>query len=281
MSSTSRQNKLAEQATFVFRGTVKKLKAATMPSVPITNQTVIVHVDQVVQASKLLSGYEGRDITVLLTEGSKVKEGKQAVFYTNGWLFGDSIAVQSSGHTDVGKSATAFSAPVAKSFETKRDRDLKEHLADADIVVRGKVVSVGLPGELHVQGGKPKAAKPGSTSYVSEHSPQWNEAIVDVQSVEKGRHSQKQIAVRFPRSDDVAWAQAPKLDPGQEGFFILHKAATKTGTKKPKRVGAEKKGRLQSYVALHAQDFLPTSKFGDISALIQSATSRKSSRKNR
>ncbi len=274
MSATSRQDELARQASFVFKGTVIKLKAATMPSVPITNQTVIVHVDQVLQAPKVLSGYEGKDITVQLSKGSKVKAGRQAIFYTNGWLFGDSIAVQSSGYTDVGESASAFAAGAGKSIKARKDRDLQEHLADADIVVSGRVVSVGLPEESDVRGVKPTAPTSDSTSRVSEHSARWNEAIVDVQSVEKGRQSKKRIVVRFPQSSDVAWAHAPKLNPGQEGVFILHKAATETGATTKRRKG------VQSYVALHAQDFLPTNRARDIKALIQSAP-RKSSKKNR
>src|SRR6267143_1469715 len=118
MSVTSSQEALARQASFVFKGTVKKLKAATLPSVAVTDQTVIVHVDQVLQAPKLLSSYEGKDITVQLGKEKKLKEGEQAIFYTNGWLFGDSIAVQSIGHTEAGKSATPSMANESRSIKT-------------------------------------------------------------------------------------------------------------------------------------------------------------------
>src|SRR5258705_9181012 len=282
MSSVSRQDELASQATFVFRGTVKELKAATMPSVPITNQTAIVHVDQVLKAPKMFSNYEGKDITVQLSKGRKGKEGKQAIFYTNGWLFGDSIAVQSSGQTDLGESAAPRNAYADRLIKTEKDHDLKEHLADADIVVSGRVVSVGVPEESVVRGVKASAASGVETSRVSEHSAKWDEAIVDVHSVEKGRHLQKRIAVRFPRSNDVAWAHAPKLGAGQEGVFILHKAAPEPVLKTPKgRVRPGKKGPLQTYVALHAQDFLPTHRAEDIRDLIQSTAKRKSARTNR
>ena len=55
MSEGSLPDTLLNESNFVFRGTVKELNAATMPSVPITKQTVIVHVDQVLKASKMLS----------------------------------------------------------------------------------------------------------------------------------------------------------------------------------------------------------------------------------
>jgi len=286
MSATASQEVLARQASFVFKGTVKKLKAATLPSVPVTDQTVIVRVDQVLQAPKLLSGYEGKDITVQLGKEKKLKEGEQAVFYTNSWLFGDSIAVQSVGHTEAGKSVTASFASESKSIKTKEDRDLREHLADADVVVRGRVVSVGLPEKAAARGAEKsagkKGAKTGSTTHVSEHSARWNEAIVDVQSVEKGRPSRKQISVRFAGSGDVAWAKAPKLEPGQEGVFILHKAATEKAIGTSKRgSGAAKEGRQQSYVALHAHDFLPGHSAENVKALMQSAAPKKVSKKKR
>jgi len=280
MSVTSSPEGLARQASFVFKGTVKKLKAATLPSVPVTDQTVIVHVDQVLQAPKLLSGYEGKDITVQLGKEKKLKEGEQAIFYTNGWLFGDSIAVQSIGHTEAGTSARPLMANESRSIRTKEDRDLQEHLADADVVIRGRVVSVGLPEGSSVRGAGKKAVS--STTHVSEHSARWNEAIVDVQSIEKGRPSHKQISVRFASSGDVAWAKAPKLEPGQEGVFILHNAEPEKviGTSK-RGSGAAKGGRQQSYVALHAHDFLPAHSAGNVKALMQSAAPKKVSKKKR
>src|SRR6185503_14912721 len=109
MPATANQELLA-QASFIFKATVIKLKAATMASVPVTDGTVIVHVDQVVQAPRLLAGYEGKDITVQLSKGSALKKGDQATFYTNAWLFGDSVAVQSIGHTSVTGSAGTLMA---------------------------------------------------------------------------------------------------------------------------------------------------------------------------
>jgi hypothetical protein len=272
-SAASTQDPLADQASFVFKGTVNKLKAATMSNVPVTSRTAIVRVDEILQAPKLLSGYQGQNITVQLKKAEKVKEGQQAVFYTNAWLFGDSVAVQSAGHRDVTESVLA-TAQGESAVSAKRDRDLHEHLRDADVVVKGKVVSVGLPKKA---ASKTKASKENATTRYSEHSPKWNEAIVDVESVEKGRKLQKRITVQFPRSDDVAWRRAPKLDPGQEGIFLLHKSPTK-GAAKKQATGTIKK---QSYVVLHDDDFLPADKASHVRSLIQSTTSSKSSKKSR
>lgn len=276
MAATSSQEEMASQASFVFKGTVKKLKAATLPSAPVTDQTTIVHVDKVLQAPKLLSAYEGLDITVQLGKEKKVKEGEQAIFYTNGWLFGDSIAVQSVGHAAVGESDAASIGGSRAATQAKEDRELQEHLADADVVVRGRVVSVGLP---EPESGGATKAKAESTSYASEHSPRWNEAIVDVQSVEKGEPAHKHISVRFAGSDDVAWAKSPKLEAGQEGVFILHDAGKDEGVETSKR-GASKDDPRQSYVVLHDEDVQPAHSVENIKALIESTASVKASKKN-
>src|SRR6266487_2935183 len=108
MPSGSSAEALAQQARFVFKGTVQKLKASTMRDVPANNRTAVVRVDEVIQAPEALSHYAGQDLTVQLGGRKKLKKGQQAVFYTNGWLFGDSVAVQSIDHLDVEKTRAAL-----------------------------------------------------------------------------------------------------------------------------------------------------------------------------
>ena len=45
----------ASEAAYIFKGTVEKLKAATMKNVPVDNRTVVVRVDQVIEAPKNLA----------------------------------------------------------------------------------------------------------------------------------------------------------------------------------------------------------------------------------
>jgi hypothetical protein len=276
MPAIANQKELA-QASFIFQGTVVRAAASTMPNVPVTAKTLIVRVDKILQAPKLLSSYEGKDITVQLTPGKTLKSGQHATFYANPWLFGESVAVQSIGFTPVAAATTSRLASAAKAIRSTRDLDLEQHLAAADVVVRGRVLSVGLPEVAAPRAGK-TAATPGGLRRLSEHSANWNEAIVEVESVAKGRQSAKQIAVRFPRSTDVAWANAPKFEPGQEGLFILHQAESKKGKQTAKRVGTKKTARV-TYEALHAHDFVAKKNSGQVEALIQSAATKKPIRK--
>src|SRR2546423_12832702 len=84
----------AKKARFVFKGTVKKKKAATMREVSADQGPAIVRVDEVIHAPEILSHYAGQNITVLMTGKKKLKKGQQSVFYTNGVMFGDSVAVE-------------------------------------------------------------------------------------------------------------------------------------------------------------------------------------------
>src|SRR5947209_377768 len=98
MPRRSRADELAERANFVFLGTVLRLQDATLAAVEDRTRTVVVKVDQVFHAPDALAHTAGQEITVLLARGETVATGQQVVFYTNGWLLGESIAVQSVGH---------------------------------------------------------------------------------------------------------------------------------------------------------------------------------------
>src|SRR5262245_14850976 len=100
---------LARQSRFVFHGTVQRLNDATMPEVPTSDRTAVVRVDDVIQAPGELVDYAGRDVTVLLSGRRKLAPGDQAIFFTNGWLYGDSLAVRSIGERPPPRTAATLS----------------------------------------------------------------------------------------------------------------------------------------------------------------------------
>src|SRR2546421_11658028 len=91
MPTDSNVEVLAQEARFVFKGTVQKLKAATMREVSADQGPAVVRVDEVIHAPEILSHYAGQNITVLMKGKKKLKKGQQSVFYTNGVIFGDSV----------------------------------------------------------------------------------------------------------------------------------------------------------------------------------------------
>ena len=93
--------------------------------------------------------------------------------------------------------------------------------AAADVVVSGRV--------SEVRAHPPRPTRGKLQLPITEHEPQWREAVVQVTAVHKGRRVPRSIRVRFSASTDVAWARAPKLHAGQQGTFLLERdAATYT-----------------------------------------------------
>src|SRR5262249_58656144 len=105
---------------------------------PGNDRTAVVRVDEVIQAPDVLSKYAGRDITVQLAGRKKVQPGEQAIFYTNGWLFGDSIAVQAVDHHPVDRAAPALQLHGPDPAKNLKARDLQERIDGADLVCSGR-----------------------------------------------------------------------------------------------------------------------------------------------
>ena len=271
-----RQTNEPQQATFVFKGTIKKLKSATMKDVPLSERTAIVTVDQIIEAPPDLAGYGGQDITVQLSGRQKVRVGQQMFFHATGWMFGDSVAVRSLRQEPVENgAATSADAAGDDAVERRGQKQQRSHFEDADLVVAGKVVAVRLPGDSTPgtkRGGRP-------TGPITEHDPKWREAIIQVDEVLKGSHQEKQVVVRFPASSDVMWHGAPKFEAGQQGYFILHKPESKKSTTKGARkrrgkargTAAEKAGKTAEYfLARDSADFQPYNEPGGVKPLLQS-----------
>jgi hypothetical protein len=214
---------LADKAKFVFQGTVKTAKAATLKQVQVSNRTLVVRVDRVIHAPDALSDYAGQEITVQLAANEdKLKPGETAIFYTNGWIFGASLAVQSVGHEAATPTAAALlSSHPHDPVRSLQAREAMSQAASADLIVTGRVSAVRLP-EQESQARAVAMASGRTTERISEHAPLWHEAVIDIDQVHKGSHSGKQLVVRFPSSSDVRWHKAPKFRVGQEGVFLLH-----------------------------------------------------------
>jgi hypothetical protein len=268
-----------QKATFTFKGTIKKLQSATMKEVPVTPRTVVVTVDQIIEAPPDLAGYDGQDITVQLSGRQKVNVGQDMIFHTTGWMYGESIAVRSLSQEAVKSSHTALLRSGVDPIERSAQREKREHFDRADLVVSGKVVAVRLPAY------KSESAKgvsvPASTKTrigpITEHDPKWREAVIQVDEVHKGSHKKKQVVVRFPASEDVMWYGAPKFHPGQHGFFMLHKLKpekpkAKRGGKRPAKAAAARSEvkTTGAYTALDPIDFQPFSEPGGVKTIIES-----------
>jgi hypothetical protein len=270
-----RQRTESPQPTFVFRGTIKKLKSATMKDVPVTERTAIVTIDESIEAPPDLAGYVGQDITVELSGRQKVAIGQQMIFHATGWMFGESVAVRSLREEPLesGRRLAASTGTGAVDRHTEKKR--LSHFADADLIVAGKVVAVRLPADSAAAKKKDRA----SVNYpITEHDPNWREAIIQVDDVIKGAHPEAQVIVRFPASSDVMWHGTSKFEAGQQGYFLLHRNPAKgSKAKSSKKQRGVKAGRdiADYYLALDSADFQPFDEPGGIRTALQAKSGKR------
>jgi hypothetical protein len=216
----------AAQSGLVFSGTVQRENDATMTAVPADAGTVVVRVDRVLKAPPVLTGLVGKEITLLPAAGSSVTAGQRSVFFTRGWLYGDSLAVievgrlqqaddQATGRLDA--EMDEVSRLIDEADRRAADDRLMERLRQADMVVTGRVL------ETHPL----QREQPGP---VSEHDPEWWEATLEVNSADKGQLPfDRRLNVFFPDSTDEFWIDSPKLAPGMEATFVLQRDQAEKG----------------------------------------------------
>ncbi len=204
-------DELVRQSTFIFRGTVLKLNATTMSVVPATDSTVVVKVEELYYANDPDRSFLGKNITVQLVARNSVRENQQAIFFTQGRLYGDSLAVVELGHIDLDRQAVASQLGDRVYDEAKKKPDalLQSRLNSAELVVVGE--------SIEAMPARNMPRRP-----ISEHDPQWWEARFRIESVEKGSTNQSTIVVYYPTSIDLVWRGSPRLKRGQQGILLLH-----------------------------------------------------------
>jgi hypothetical protein len=227
----------SEQAQFVIRGTVLQRGAATLSEVPVREDTLVVRVDAILHGPDILQDFVGQPITVQLGPRQSVTEGEAYLFHTNGWIFGAGLAV-----VCVGVSAATSEAVhrVQAAVIAKPAQALKARADRAELVASGQVVQVR------------QVPKPASMP-ISEHNPEWQEAVVRLVHVAKGtRKAGQEVAVRFAASRDVRWANAPKFSVGEEGVWML-------GDKSPEHAEMRAASGVPKdhYLVVDPEDFHP------------------------
>lgn len=256
------QAALLSKSSIVFSGTVSQLAAASFADVPKSAQTIVVRVDSVVKKPAAVSLKKGDSVTVEVKDASGFQEGTQATFYTDGWMFGSGIAVKELGHVpgpanEPVKTASAADKAQGQAPEQLSDEELRNRMKASDFVVVGRVTDV------H-KWTAPKA-KSGAPLHVSEHDPDWREALVEVQSVLKGgKVKGNKVVVRFPSRNDVAWVHSPKFTKNQRGIFCLNRDQT-TGVPTTKMGGQQ----VSVYTCLGHGDALPMSEEARVRALLK------------
>jgi hypothetical protein len=283
MANTPSEEEMARQASFIFKGKVLKLKASNVAQVEAVDRsrTIIVQVEEIIEAPEAFADFKGQEVTVKLRDdgGERLKVGDHAVFYTNGWIRAENLAVEEAGHRlveDTDTNSIAASDEAAGHFSAL---DMRKRLSSADVVVKGSIIDIRIPETEEPKiVGSSTLEKPARFFPASEHEPKWREAVVRVAEVLKGAHDQQEIVVRFPATEDVRWKQAPLFSTGQEGIFILHKTrkTSDSAEDRPTATATDEDAETTStaYTALHPLDFQPPAQLEQIKRLVKESAGR-------
>jgi hypothetical protein len=229
---------LTNEAQFVFRGTVQQRGAATLDQVELTRDTLVVSVDEILKSTEVLLGFQGMDITVQLGPGQRAETSKTYVFYTNGWIYGAGLAVRAVGIVD---DADFERRQARVALESAPARAIQERAERAELVVTGQVAEV-----------REVPRIPGTP--ITEHDPVWQQAVINVDSVEQSGgtgKAPKQVVIRFAASPDVRWATAPKFTVGQAGVWMLGDKA------QGPEMRAAARAAKNEYVVVEPDDYFP------------------------
>ncbi len=216
-----------------------------MDSVPANNNTAVIKVVHVYTPADILGDLTGKQVTVQLQEGNAMASGDKAVFFTNGWIYGKGIAFKEVGRMKE-EQPDKFKPRVAKSLQRKADQRLKDRIDRANVVVIAKVVKTN---ELNLDKPLP----------ISEHSPHWWEAVLQINSIIKGEFQGEALRMLFPSSDDEVWMESPKPKLQEQGIWILQKDQQEKGGPK---------FRVPGYTALDSLDFQPMDQLDRVQRLI-------------
>lgn len=252
---------MMRQADLIFVGTVAAVGAASMAGVPVSQRTLSVSVDAVLEKPAAVRLEPGDTVTVEAAALGALALGKQATFYTRAWLFGRGIAAQEVGHETMAarRSAAALvllQDSVSRVRRQVNDSTLQARIRAADLVVVGRVETI-QPASLAA------AAGGGGRRRISEHDAAWQEAVVVVETMIKGAApADQRVVVRFPGSLDVAWRTMPRYAVGQEGTFLLRRDRV-SGTPTAMMGGRQ----VTAYAALSTQDVLTKQDAARVQAL--------------
>jgi hypothetical protein len=219
-----------KHASVIFAGTIVKQNAATFYEVPVSGNTAIVRIEQLLQRPNAIALKEGEEITLQLQNISGASVGTRVTFYADGWILGKGIALREIGRTAMPATADAAQQlQTRKTFHETRQRmieaNIRARIDSADVVALGEVIGI-------------QPSTSGASRRITEHDPNWQDAIVKVSKGMKGVADGAEIVLRFPASMDVAFYGMPKFKKGDERVMMM-RTDTRSGLQKAMVAGKE------------------------------------------
>jgi hypothetical protein len=246
VTSQEMDKELMKQSSIIFIATVTKLNAVSFSQVPASDKNAVLRVENLLEKPAAVSIKNGQEVTIQLKDPSTFHEGTKAMFYAVGWILGEGVALLEVGHTSLPALASIqMEAQVGKRFgDAKKqilDERLRAQIESADIVALGKVISI-----------REAARAESVKKFITEHDPDWQEAVIKVKTGIKNVADGEEIVVRFPSSEDVVYFGIPKFKKGEERVVLLMKDKV-SGFPKAMLAGKQ----VETYVVEKPADVLP------------------------
>jgi hypothetical protein len=202
---------LVIRSSFIFSGTLVSRGQSALRSISARSELVIARLENALHVDPVLGSLDGRPITVLSAQGGELSVGNRFIFFANGWVHAEEIAVHEVAHTTADAETEKA---VAAAIAAVPQRHLQERVASAVLIVNAIVKEVTRARDI--------------SEPVSFHAPRWMRAHLDVKEVLKSalpRPGKKgETVLYFPGSRDIAFANRPKVAAGQDSVFLLHTA---------------------------------------------------------
>jgi len=198
---------LVRNSQIIFVGQVVQPEAANLKALKPTANTVIVRVEELLEAPPSLKGLKGQDVTVEALRPKSLSAGQKAVFFTTGVLYGEHLAVKENGELPAPADMASLRTQIAAARGQMAKEKLQARVESAVLIVSGQVLEVKSLGQ----------------PLRSEHDPDWAEAVIEVSAVQKGNQPGRTVTILFPQSTDERWYYAPKFRRGESGIWLLHR----------------------------------------------------------
>ncbi|HSE18795.1 MAG TPA: hypothetical protein VLB46_17185 [Pyrinomonadaceae bacterium] len=205
-----------EHPYIIFVGTVEALNAVTLQSMKASENTSVVVVEKVLKKPDAVT-LVPRDRVTVVTNGSgnPLQKGVRGLFVTDGLIYGETLAVRLVSWEPAQAVTAAPAMQEARAtakLQELTERDLRSAMNSVDMVVVGRVKQIQAVSASELVPGRQR---------ISEHDPDWKEAIIEVQETLKGPAELREVVVRFPASTDIMWVGYPKFSAGQERTLLL------------------------------------------------------------
>jgi hypothetical protein len=208
MRSQEQIEKLLEQAKFVFIGTVTETGASNLKALKAAADLVLVKIERVAQAPPALTGVVGTTVTVKIPAETMLKSEETKLFFTNGLMFGENLAVEASAIEDLEKSYDETVMDIKNAVANIEREERLERINKAMLILEGRVT-------------KMEESELNQKYPLTFDSPYWVSVTIRISRVIKGKYEGKTIEAFINKGGESEEGAALEIEIGKTGVWLL------------------------------------------------------------